>query len=42
MGSFSVWLDRSVLFDSKEDIDSIFLNAQNVPSMRRKLCRRGI
>lgn len=32
-GSFSVWLDRNILFDSKENIDSAFLNVQNVSRM---------
>lgn len=41
MGSFSVWLDRNVLFDSKEDTDNVFLNVQKVRSMRRKMCRSG-
>lgn len=41
MGSFGVWLDRNVLFDSKEDTDNVFLNVQKVPRMRRKMCRSG-
>lgn len=41
-GSFSVWLDRNILLDSKENIDSAFLNVQNVSRMWIKLCRKGI